>query len=157
MSIDPAQYRQVLGRFATGIAIVTCLDRNGRRAAMTINSFTSLSIDPPLVLWNIDRKSDQYDAFDGATHVAINILAEHQQPVSDHFATPSDDKFGTATHRAGHGGAPLIDDVCATLQCRIANRFDGGDHIIVIGEVLDLDACDSPPLIYHGGRYRVLA
>lgn len=157
MKINPQEFRTVLGNYATGVAVVTCRDRMGRGAAMTINSFASLSLNPPLVLWSIDRACDQAPFFAEATHYAINILAEGQRALSTHFSTPSRDKFSGIEHEAGLEDIPLLPGCCATLQCRIAHRYEAGDHVILIGEVLEMHRIDAKPLVFHGGQYCSLA
>ncbi|WP_188772732.1 flavin reductase family protein [Novosphingobium endophyticum] len=157
MRTSPQEFRAVLGNYATGVAVVSCRDRMGRSAAMTINSFASLSLNPPLVLWSIDKECDQAPFFAEATHYAINILAEGQRALSVHFATPSQDKFCGIEHEAGLEDIPLLPGCCAILQCQIVDRYEAGDHVILIGEVLDMRRTDAKPLVVHAGQYCSLA
>ena len=151
------KFRQVLGRFATGITVITCRTPDGELGGATVNSFASLSLNPPLVLWSIDKTSDQFAAFAQATHYAVNILSEDQQALSDHFAKPSTDKYNGLAYTHGLGGAPLFgDDICASLECRIDQRIEGGDHMILIGEVLQVCDYDKRPLLFFGGGYTTL-
>lgn len=156
-AIDPRDFRNVLGTYPTGVAIVTCRDGEGRPAALTINSFASLSLTPPLVLWSIEKTSDQFDAFAQAGHYAVNILAEGHGELSRHFATHRGDKFDGIDHYHGVEQLPLLPDCCASLQCRIVERVEAGDHIVMIGEVIEMDKGDARPLVFHQGQYRALA
>lgn len=146
--------RTALGRFATGVTVVTTL-AGDEPLGITANSFSSVSLDPPLVLWSPARVSRRFPAFEAASHFAVHILAEGQQVLAEHFARHGDgmERFGYAP---GHGGAPLIEGCAARFECRHAARFDGGDHLICVGEVLRLDQSDLPPLLFYGGAYRAL-
>lgn len=157
--IDPRQLRDALGHFATGVTVVTTRTPDGRDEAITVNSFASVSLDPPLVLWSIDRGARSFEAFTHCDHFAIHVLGAGQQPISNRFASKDlEEKFdGTIPIEAGINGVPLLTrDYCARFQCITHERFDGGDHVILVGRVLDLDTRDNPPLIFHGGRYRIL-
>lgn len=155
-TLDQQEFRSVLGTFATGVTVITCRNAAGHAAAMTVNSFASLSLCPPLVLWSIEKTSDQFDAFAEATHYAVNILSESQQEISNHFATPGTDKFAGIDHTSGHQDLPLLPDCCGVIECKISERYDGGDHIILIGHVLATQKTNKKPLIFHGGQYGVL-
>jgi len=154
--LDQQEFRSVLGTFATGVTVITCRDAEGHAAAMTVNSFASLSLNPPLVLWSIEKTSDQFDAFAEATHYAVNILSESQQDISNHFATPGTDKFDGVDHMSGHQNLPLLPDCCGVIECEIVERYDGGDHIILVGRVAATQKTDKKPLIFHGGQYGAL-
>lgn len=156
-TIDPKLFRSILGSYATGVAVVTCRDNQGRPAAMTINSFASLSLSPPMVLWSIDKTSDQFAAFQEAEFYAVNVLSDGHQKLSGHFATSHPDKFDGIEYTEGLAGMPLLPDCCASLQCRIVTRYEAGDHVILIGEVLDMAKADRRPLIFHNGCYGTLA
>ncbi|WP_414902429.1 flavin reductase family protein [Sphingomonas flavalba] len=155
-AIDSATFRSVLSSYATGVAVMTCTARNGCTGVMTVNSFASLSLDPPLVLWSIDKGCDQMPAFADTDHYAVNILAADQQDISNRLAMPGEDKLRDIPHEKGAGNAPLLPDCCAQIQCEIADRFEGGDHVILIGRVLTATRNDRDPLVYHGGGYREL-
>lgn len=144
--------RDALGRFATGVTVVTTAGPLG----ITANSFASLSLDPPLVLWSPSRGSSRFAAFEAATHFAVHILAGDQRALAQHFARHGSgfDRFGVTE---GMGGAPLLAGCAARFECRHAARFDGGDHLICVGEVLRLTHDDRAPLVYHNGVYRDLA
>lgn len=149
------ELRDALGRFATGVTVVTTMTSGGP-LGITANSFASLSLDPPLALWSPARKSSRFAAFEAASHFAVHVLAEDQQPIAEHFARigVGFDRFG---FDPGLGDAPLLRGCAARFECRHAARFDGGDHLICVGEVLRLAESDRPPLLYYRGGYRGLA
>jgi len=154
---DCRAFRDALGSFATGIAVVTACAPGGEFVGLTINSFNSVSLEPPLVLWSLDLASPSLEAFRGASHYVVNILAADQADVSQHFATRQQDKFGDLQLCLGAGGAPLLHGCCAWFECVNETRYPGGDHLIFVGRV-DRFTHDPlrPPLVYHGGRYRHL-
>ena len=154
--IAPQALRGVLGRFATGVTIITCLDEGGQRVGLTANSFNALSLDPPLVLWSLRRVSPSVAAFRAARHFAINILAESQVELSRRFASPSTDKFADGLWIAGEGGAPVLGGAAAVLECVRTAAQDAGDHVLFIGQVLRLADLAAPPLLFHGGHYHML-
>ena len=141
-TFDARQLRQTLGRFATGVTIVTCVDEAGQRIGLTANSFNALSLDPPLVLWSLRQASPSVAAFREAGHFAINVLAESQVELSRRFASPVADKFAEGVWSAGQGGAPVL--------------TAAGDHVLFIGRVLALADIATPPLLFHGGHYHLL-
>lgn len=156
-TIDPKLFRNILGNYATGVSVVTCRDGQDRPVGMTINSFASLSLSPPMVLWSIDKGSDQFEAFQQSQFYAVNILCDSHEQLSGRFATGGIDRFSGIEYAEGIERLPLLSDCCATLQCKIVSRHEAGDHIILIGEILDMSATGRAPLIFHGGRYRALA
>lgn len=149
------ELRDALGRFATGVTVVTAVGPRGP-LGITANSFASVSLDPPLVLWSPARKSSRFPAFEAASHFAVHVLARDQQPLATHFAQSGDmpAEFGAAP---GLGGAPIFEGCAARFECRHAARFDGGDHLICVGEVLRFTTSEAEPLVYHCGAYRGLA
>lgn len=153
--------RRTLGSYPTGVAVITVRDRHGRAQGMTVNSFVSLSLRPPLVLWCLRREAGRYEVFAGAGHFAVNVLGRGQRAVAEHFAGRSaalEDR--TAEERRPHPGrshVPLLDGVLAQFVCRTTTVTDGGDHVIVIGEVEWFTAREGEPLVFHGGRYRSTA
>ena len=150
-------FRRACGRFATGVAIATTMDSGGTPCGLTISSFSSVSLDPPLVLFCIDRASQVLGAFEQAESFVINILDHSQRELSQRFATRQDDRFGGIAFRRGVSGAPVIPHSLAVIECRRQRVLDGGDHRIFLGEVLSIDAVDGDPLLYFAGRYRHLA
>lgn len=149
--------RDTLGQFATGVTVVTTLDASGKPVGMTVNSFNSVSLDPALILWSIDRGSLGYAAFTQCERFVVHVLKGDQQHVSNLFAGRGADKFGQVKWHAGPGNVPQLDDCAALFHCRRAQNIDGGDHTILLGEVLEFSASGGEPLIFHRGRYRALA
>lgn len=160
---DPKAFRVALGGFATGVCIVTALAQDGRRVGMTINSFSSVSLDPPLVLWSIGRTSQSLPVFTTVDHWAVSVLAEDQEGLSNTFARPpltaEGHRFDGVKTTAGIGDVPLIDGALAHFQCSTEHLYDGGDHVIIVGRVLAFDRREDtpPPLLFAQGRYGHLA
>ncbi len=152
-SFDSKQFRKALGAFATGVTVVTTRGADGEDAGLTANSFNSASLAPPMVLWSLDKKSSNLAAFMEADHFAVHILAAGQEAVSNQFAKSGADRFAGLQVERGAGHVPLLGDCAARLQCRTAYRYEGGDHIIFVGEVLAFDSTGHAPLVFHGGRY----
>jgi len=149
---DSRAFRRCLSQFATGVTVVTA--RAGDRlVGMTANSFASVSLDPPLILWSVERKSASAPAFAAARHFAVNVLARHQIELSRKFARRADDKFAGVDWRPGLGGAPLIAGVAAALECGKECDFDGGDHTIIVGRVARFARFGSEGLLFVQGRY----
>lgn len=151
--INRQQYRRALSCFATGVAVATALDANGQRAGITVSSFNSVSLDPPLVLWSIGNDSRSYDVFTNAEHFGINVLAIHQQDISAQFSQKSIDKFEGLDCREGVGGVPILPEYAACFECRTEHVYDGGDHKIIVGRVLRFEDRESDPLIFYRGRF----
>ena len=149
---DAASFRAVLGHFATGITVITAMDGD-EPVGLAANSFTSVSLDPPLVLFCAAKSSSTWPRIQRAGHFTVNVLDEHQEEVSQLFATRGVDRFGHIEWRIGSKG-PILDDVHAYLDCTIEAEHDAGDHVVVIGRVheLGLDA-DAGPLLFYQGRY----
>ncbi|BAN47360.1 p-hydroxyphenylacetate 3-hydroxylase reductase component [Metapseudomonas resinovorans] len=154
--IDSRAFRRALGNFATGVTIVTATAPDGTRAGVTANSFNSVSLDPPLILWSIDKRSSSLAVFRQASHFAVNILAADQIELSNQFARPRDDKFAGVSFDSGLGGAPLLPDCAARFQCQLHQQVDGGDHVILIGLVQAFDDLGRSPLLYHQGAYSMV-
>ena len=152
---DRRDFRKALGQFTTGVTVITTRAIDGRRVGMTANSFSSVSLDPPLVLWSLARQAPSVADFTGASHFAINVLAAHQHHLSRQFSTPQADKFGGVECCDGTAGVPLLDGVIARFICRNVKQYDGGDHLIFIGEVERYDRFDGEPLVFHSGYYQV--
>ncbi|MDB5969914.1 MAG: hypothetical protein JWQ90_2364 [Hydrocarboniphaga sp.] len=150
---DTRQFRDALGSFTTGVTIVTTVDAEGRDIGLTANSFNSVSLDPPMVLWSLAKTSLSLAAFVHNPHFAVHILAADQRAISDLFAKRGADKFAGTTLARGEGGVPLLEGCSARFQCRTAFRYEGGDHEIFVGEVMRFDHFDKPPLVFHSGKY----
>ncbi|MFS0736604.1 flavin reductase [Sphingomonas sp. 1P06PA] len=151
--IEGKAFRSALGSFATGVTIVTTCDRDGHDVGLTANSFNSVSLDPPLVLWSLAKTSLSFAAFETASHFAVHILASDQQALSDRFARRGEDKFANLKIERGEGEIPLLIGCAARFRCRPAYRYDGGDHVILVGEVIGFDHSSRAPLMFHEGRY----
>lgn len=154
--IDTRAFRRALGNFATGVTVVTAADATGRKVGVTANSFNSVSLDPPLILWSIDKRSTSHAVFEAASHFAVNVLAADQIDLSNNFARPKEDRFAEVEYQAGEGGAPVLADCSARFECEKYQQVDGGDHWIMIGKVVAFDDCGRSPLLYHQGAYSMV-
>ena len=155
---DTRALRNTLGRFATGVTIVTAIDPDGQPVGLTVNSFSAVSLNPPLVLWCLDNASHNLEAFRHASHHAINVLSAGQVDLSNRFATWPVDRFAGLNWRPGAGGAPLLDDCCASFEVINESCQPGGDHSIFIGRVVNFNETpELAPLLFHAGNYCLLA
>jgi len=148
------QFRSALGMFATGVTIVTTRTVTGELIGLTANSFNSVSLTPPLVLWSLSRNATSLATFSSGSHYAINILSADQQDLAIQFASQGVDRFSGVGFDVGMSGAPLLHGVAATFECFNRSRYEEGDHFIFVGEV---ERCnhteDASPLLYHGGKF----
>lgn len=149
---DPRAFRRALGQYATGVTIVTASD-GSRHVGVTANSFSSVSLDPPLVLWSIDRKSSSLEVFMATSHFAINVLAHSQTDLSTRFSRTSDEKFDGVRWEPGAGGAPLLAGAAVQFECEREFEYDGGDHLIMVGRVRRYARYEREPLVFAKGRY----
>lgn len=156
-AFDTREFRRTLGQFATGVTIVTCVGEDGAPVGMTANSFASVSLDPPLVLWSLDRRARSYDAFAAAPRFAFSVLSQGQVELSNRFAQSGPDKFETVAWTGGIGGVPLMPEPAATFECVRHAAFDGGDHLILVGRVERFARAERPGLVFHAGRYGAVA
>ncbi len=147
------QFRSALGAFATGVTIVTTRTRTGVDVGLTANSFNSVSLEPPMVLWSLAKNAKSLPAFLESGYFAVHVLSAAQEKLSHTFATRGADKFAGLAIERGRGDIPLLDGCSARFQCRTAVKYEGGDHVVFIGEVEAFDHFDRPPLLFHGGRY----
>ncbi|MEO1045602.1 MAG: enoyl-CoA hydratase-related protein [Pseudomonadota bacterium] len=150
-SFDPRTFRDALGQFATGVTIVTARSADGTPVGVTANSFNSVSLDPPLILWSLARTSRCMSVFEAAEEFAVHILASDQDDLSNRFASRMDDKFA-GLDIAG-SGLPLLEGCTARFRCRTRHAYEGGDHVIFVGEVVGFEHDAKPPLLFHGGDY----
>ena len=157
MTIDAATFRRVLGVVPTAVTVLTIVDELGLDRGMTVGSFCSLSLEPPLVLACVGDDATIAGAMRGATHFGISVLADDQEPLSRLFADTGARRFDGVPHHRGPNGLALLDGACAHLECRITARHPGGDHTIVVGEVLHAGATARHPLVHHRGGYNRLA
>ena len=154
--IDTARLRNALGSFATGVTIVTTRDADGVDRGVTANSFTSVSLEPPLVLWSLGKRSSSLEAFMRAEYFAVNVLAEGQEPLSDRFSSRGVDRVAGLEIVRGRQGLALLNGCASQFECRVHRRHEGGDHWIFVGEVECFRNFERLPLLFHGGRYRAL-
>jgi len=154
---DPRTLRDALGCFATGVTVVTCLTADGTPTGLTVNSFTSVSLDPPLLLVCLAKAAASARPLIEATHFAVNVLQTGQQPASIRFSTRDEDRFGATPWACGEAGAPILNDSLGVFECERHAVYDGGDHHILVGQVIkaSFDAA-LDPLLYFRGRYRRL-
>jgi flavin reductase (DIM6/NTAB) family NADH-FMN oxidoreductase RutF len=155
--VDQELYRRTCARFATGITVVTVLDSNGHPHGMTVNSFSSVSLDPPLVLVSIDLRNAILGHFISSSWFAINILAEHQEEISRVFSSPAENRFLRVKWEPGMAGTPLLEGVLAHLECSVVRTFEVGDHTVLIGEVRRASHRRGRPLVYFDSGYKSLA
>lgn len=154
--IDPSLFRALCGRFPTGVIVVTTLDAAGHPVGMTANSFTSVSLHPPLVAVNVDHRADMHRHLTVAPRFAVNILERHQEALSRRFAEDLGKRFEGVGYRRGDGGVPLLDGVLAVLECERHACFEAGDHTIVVGRVVSGVAAEGQPLLFYQGGYASL-
>jgi len=152
-AFDPREFRATLGTFTTGVTIITARGADGMPVGVTANSFNSVSLDPPMVLWSLAKGARSFAAFDEAGHFAVHILSAQQEELSNRFAKSGTDKFSGLPCEDGIGGVPLLAGCTARLQCRTSFKYEGGDHLIFVGEVVDFDRSSLPPLVFQAGKY----
>ena len=153
MGIEPAEFRRVLGHFATGVTVITTQHQDQLHGT-TVSSFCSLSLNPPLVLVCLDLKTTIHELISASEVFGVNILSEQNETTSRHFARHTADKFSTVAYHQGQLGVPLLRDALATLECRVVARYPGGDHAIFIGEVVSIDAqIQAQPLLFFRSKY----
>lgn len=153
MAIESNDFRRALGCFPTGVAVVTTGDASGGRAGITISSFNSVSLEPPLVLWSIALDADCYRQFLNAHYFAVHVLSAQERDLSSRFSERGADKFRGLNCGVGLGGVPILPTYSACFECETEHRYDGGDHKIIVGRVLKLDIHDKAPLIFHRGQF----
>ena len=151
--IDPRDFRNALGTYATGVTIITAAGPDGKPYGLTCNSFASVSLNPPLVLWSLVVYSSSLTVFQNASHFAVNVLGASQQALANKFAKSSDDKFAGLDWSPGLGNAPVFAESVANFQCRSVNRYYGGDHVIFLGAVEAYSYNGKEPLLFARGTY----
>ncbi len=154
--IDLQHFRQTCGKYATGVTIVTLFDSTGQPHGLTANSFTSVSLDPPLVLVCVDNKAGILAHFHAAEFMGVNILRESQKDLSNRFAGRGEDRFAGIKWQPGATGVPILPQVIATFECAIVQRIPAGDHTIMLGEVHHITSRHGTPLLYFSSRYHIL-
>ena len=153
-AIDPARFRQVLGSYPTGVCVITALDDARQPAAMVVGTFTSVSLDPPLVGFLPDKGSSSWPRIEESGHFCVNVLGSDQQQVCRQMSSRGGDKFAGVSYTISPHGLPVIADAIALIECRIHSVTDAGDHWFVLGEVLNMDAPrEESPMLFHRGRF----
>lgn len=151
--IDPRDFRNALGSYATGVTIITAAAPDGKPYGLTCNSFASVSLNPPLVLWSLVVYSSSLTIFQNASHFCVNVLGASQQALANKFAKSSDDKFSGVDWTPGLGGSPVLAESVANFQCRSVNRYYGGDHVIFLGAVEAYTYNANEPLLFARGAF----
>lgn len=154
MSITHEDFRAALGRFASGVTVITTKDNNGHLHGLTVSAFCSVSMDPPLILICIMKVTGSHHAFEQSKKFVVNILEESQQNISNHFASHLDDKFTGTKYKLSENGLPILDNCLVNLECNLKHSYDGGDHTIFVGEIEKATVSDGNPLLYFHGNYR---
>ena len=155
MAFDGQELRKIMGSFATGVTVITT--DSDPPTGLTANSVTSLSLDPPLILFAVDKKAGSLAAFNETRRFAVSILTTAQQDISNRFATPGPKDFSDLSIKTAETGAPILADALAWADCRVTDVLPGGDHDIFIGEVVAGDVSGGEPLLYYAGKYREIA
>ncbi len=154
-SVEPGEFREALGCFATGVTVITAVGPRGELIGITANSFNSVSLDPPLILFSLNRRAYSLRAFLSTQAFAVNILRAGQEEISDRFARALKDKWSRIDYELWDSGCPILTAALASFECKIRHTYHGGDHVIFVGEVLRLrHDPEGQPLLFHGGKYR---
>ncbi len=153
-ALDAREFRNALGSFATGVTIITTKDENGY-VGTTASSFNTVSMDPPLILWSIDKRARALPAYEQGGHFCVNVLADDQMELSNRFARQQDDKFSGVDYKVNQHDIPMLEGCSTRFQCKTKYLYEGGDHMIIVGEVLDFDTSERDGLLFHNGRYAV--
>jgi flavin reductase (DIM6/NTAB) family NADH-FMN oxidoreductase RutF len=153
LGVAPADFKRALGQFATGVTVVTTLGADHRPLGLTVNAFTSVSLDPPLVLVCIDNRSEAHDGFEASRLFGVSVLREDQEAFSRRFATPGREKFAARDLHLGESGVALVPHALVHIECRVVATHGAGDHTIYLGEVLRLAVSPGRPLLYHASGY----
>jgi 3-hydroxy-9,10-secoandrosta-1,3,5(10)-triene-9,17-dione monooxygenase reductase component len=152
-SFEAGALRQALGSFATGVTILTTRAPDGEPLGLTINSFNSVSLDPPLVLWSLSKNAHSLSVFRDTGYWAVHVLSSDQAELSSRFARQGEDKFAGLDIENGVNDMPMLQNCTARFQCKTEFQYEGGDHVIFIGKILSFDQNEKAPLVFHGGRY----
>ena len=156
MPIDRNELRRVMGHFATGVTIITTVSKDGVPTGLTANAFTSVSLDPPLLLISVDKKAESYSNFEASKVFTVNFLNDEQESLSRKFAVSGGDKFQGVAYHTGANGVPILDGVLAYLECKLWAAYDGGDHTLFLGLIEQAETREAKPLIFYRGGYRAI-
>jgi flavin reductase (DIM6/NTAB) family NADH-FMN oxidoreductase RutF len=154
MAIERNELRRVMGHFATGVTIITTVSTEGRPFGLTANSITSVSLDPPLLLISVDKKAESYPHFEQTKVFTVHFLSDDQESLSRKFAVSGGDKFQGVAYRMGANGVPILEGVLGYVECRLYATYDGGDHTLYLGEVMQAEVREGKPLLFYRGGYR---
>lgn len=157
MSVSESEFRAALGRFVSGVTVITTAGMDDRPVGITVSAFSSLSLDPPLVLACIEKRASLHDHLSEGRHFAVNILAADQEHLSRRFSSKEQDRFNGTGYREGTTGSPLLEGALAYIECRVVHAYAGGDHTIIVGAVESVSVADHKPLAYYRGGYAQLA
>lgn len=154
MNFDPRDFRNALGQFATGVCVITANPDGFEPFGMTVNSFASVSLTPPLVLWSLQNDSECFPAFAAADRFAVNVLTSEQKALSSQYARKGEHSLPADQYRIGKSGCPVLRQALVSFECRVWARYPGGDHVILVGEVLQMNTnSNGKPLLFHAGKY----
>ncbi|MBF6569477.1 MAG: flavin reductase family protein [Candidatus Binataceae bacterium] len=157
MPIEKSELRRVMGHFATGVSIITTVDKDGKPAGLTANALTSVSLTPPLLLICVDKKAESYHCFDESKVFTVNLLTADQEGLSRKFAVSGGEKFEGVSFSRGANGAPILNGVLTFMECKVVGVYDGGDHTIYLGEIEEASTSEGEPLLFYRGGYRSFA
>lgn len=157
MPISNEEFRRALSKFASGVTVVTLRDKDKKPHGITVSAFSSVSLDPPLILVCIEKNAVSHNAFHESERFVVNILSERQAEHSNQFASQIPDKFINIHHHEGLSGIPVLKDSLVNLECKLVNTLDAGDHTIFIGEIENTHIGDGKPLVYYAGDYRSIS
>jgi flavin reductase (DIM6/NTAB) family NADH-FMN oxidoreductase RutF len=156
MPIEKNQLRQVMGHFATGVTIITTVNKEGQLQGLTANAFTSVSLEPPLLLISVDKKAESWPAFEESKVFTVNILGDDQEALSRKFAVSGGNKFEGVAYRRGANGAAILEGALAFIECTLYAAYEGGDHSLYLGEIQEAAVREGKPLVFFRGGYRNL-
>lgn len=156
MPIEKNQLRQVMGHFATGVTIITTFNKEGQMHGLTANAFTSVSLEPPLLMISVDKKAESWPAFEESKVFTVNILADEQEALSRKFAVSGGNKFEGVAYRQGANGAAILEGTLAHIECTLYAAYEGGDHSIYLGEIQEAEVREGKPLVFYRGGYRAI-
>jgi flavin reductase (DIM6/NTAB) family NADH-FMN oxidoreductase RutF len=157
MPIDKNELRRIMGHFATGVTIVTTMSKEGQAYGLTANAFTSVSLDPPLLLISVDKKAESYPHLEDSKVFTVNVLADDQESLSRKFAVSGGDKFNGVAYRVGANGAAILDGALAFIECKVYATYEGGDHVLYLGLVEEAQTREGKPLLFYRGGYRAIS
>jgi len=158
MSVDSRAFRNALGRFATGVCVIAVNPQGQKPFGMTVNSFASVSLDPPLILWSLQKNSDCFSVFEKADRFSVNILTAGQQDISNQYAKKNEHDLVDGSYRLGRSGCVVLKDVMTSFECTLEAVHEGGDHVIIVGRVQEVNnhPASREPLVFYSGKYRSL-